>query len=509
MNEKKKTFINLIAAAIAFASGVLINFFLAPYIVKHIGVAAYGFILMANDFVSYLAIVTLAINSMASRFITIAMHQGKAQEAEEYYSSTIGANICLAVGLLAIASPIVFQLEKFINIPLNLIGDVKGLFSLYVINFLITIIFSAYATGYIIKNKLFLSSIVQMKGNMVRMLLLISLFYVLPPHVSYMGIGALAATFLTKIYDIFYQRRLVPELSFRWISFKWNRCREMLASGIWNVITRIGNLLSVNLDLLLVNVLLTPADMGILAITKIAPNFLTTITGIMAGVYMPDFLRLYATQKYDELVLCIKESMKIFSIILGIPLVILLSLGNSFFQLWLPGQDSHQLYILSVFMLFNIIVIGPVALMHNIFTVVNRVKTNSILIVFSGLLAVLGGWGILRYTEAGLYGIAIWMTSTNLFRNLLYTVPYGAKYLYQSIWTFFPILIKFCICVSLVSSLLYQIFGLLNINTWFMFAICSVIASMVFFIIQIVIVLNKQERKKLLKILQSKVGNYL
>lgn len=194
------------------------------------------------------------------------------------------------------------------------------------------------------------------------------------------------STILVKVYDVFYQKKLVPELQFSLRNFHWDKCKIVLSSGIWSSVTRLGNILSGNLDLLLVNVFLSPVDMGLLAITKIAPNFLTTFTGIMAGVCMPTFLELFARGEHDMLVDNIISSMKTFSLILGIPLIILISLGKQFFALWIPQQDSMQLYILSILSLIAIIIIGPVALMHNIFTVVNRLKVNSLLVVFTGLL---------------------------------------------------------------------------------------------------------------------------
>lgn len=502
--KQNRTLINLIATAVAFVSSVLINFMLTPFIVRHIGVEAYGFVAMANDFVAYISIAAMAINSMSGRFIAIAMHQERLAEAKAYYASTVIANLVLSIVLLAISMPIIACLDSFIQISAHLLTDVKLLFLFSILNFFITIIFSAYAIGYIICNKLYLSSMVQIKASLLRLSLLVFLYLTQTPHVAYMGIAALGSTMLTKLYDVYYQRRLVPELAFSWGRFQWQKCLTMIRAGIWSSITRLGNILSGNLDLLLVNVLLSNTEMGILAIVKIVPNFLTTITGTMAGVYMPVFLELYAKEDFAAMTKAIMTAMKVFAIVLSVPLVILLGMGDKFFSLWLPNQDASQLYILSIFSLLAIIVIGPVAMLHNIFTVVNRLKVNSLLVISTGFLNTVGGVAILSYTDWGIYGIVLLTASLSLVRNLLYTVPFGARYIKQPMWTFFPLLLKACLCVIGVSYCAHELMRGMVVEGWGEFALLSLLTVMAVITCQMLVVFSKQERLDMLSGVKNK-----
>lgn len=75
MNNKKSLFINMIATTLAFVINAVISFIITPYLVKILGDEAYGFIGLANNFVSYASIITVALNSMAARFITIEIHK--------------------------------------------------------------------------------------------------------------------------------------------------------------------------------------------------------------------------------------------------------------------------------------------------------------------------------------------------------------------------------------------------------------------------------------------------
>ena len=77
MEGKKSISINFIASMIVFAINLGISFFLTPFVTKRIGTEAYGFVSLANNFVNYATLITIALNSMSGRFVSVAIHQGK------------------------------------------------------------------------------------------------------------------------------------------------------------------------------------------------------------------------------------------------------------------------------------------------------------------------------------------------------------------------------------------------------------------------------------------------
>ena len=83
------------AQLLAFAVNMGISFFLAPIIEAQMA-NTYGFVTLANQFVLYAQIVVSALNTMASRFVTIHIHRGEEQEAREYFSSVFFGNVIMA-----------------------------------------------------------------------------------------------------------------------------------------------------------------------------------------------------------------------------------------------------------------------------------------------------------------------------------------------------------------------------------------------------------------------------
>ena len=93
-------FLNFVTSIISMIVSLGISFVLTPYLIENLGKEAYAFYPIANNFVSYMTIITMTLNSMASRFITIEISRQNKKKAQEYFSSVLGANIVLASLLL-------------------------------------------------------------------------------------------------------------------------------------------------------------------------------------------------------------------------------------------------------------------------------------------------------------------------------------------------------------------------------------------------------------------------
>ena len=84
---RKQFTVNLICQVLVFVFNLIINFLMTPYMLQKLGSEAYGFIGLVNNFISYLSVVTIALNSLAGRYITISFHRNESEKCEEYYSS--------------------------------------------------------------------------------------------------------------------------------------------------------------------------------------------------------------------------------------------------------------------------------------------------------------------------------------------------------------------------------------------------------------------------------------
>jgi O-antigen/teichoic acid export membrane protein len=290
---------------------IAINFFLSPFIVSHLGAEANGFTQLANNFVMYATLITVALNSMAGRFIAIEYHRGRLEEAKKYYSSVVLGNLFILVLLILPSIIIISNLERLINITKEHTYDVKMLFTFVFLNFYITQITGVLTINLYVTNKLFITNIINLIRTLFNGIFLLCIFSIFKPHMYYVSLVAFLLTLATGPFLLLHKRRDLPELLFEPKLFRIKHMRDLIMSGIWNTVNHVGTILMTGFDLLLANIFIDPVQMGLLAIAKIIPNTILQIASTINTSFSPNFTITYAKNDTALFVKQIRTSMKI------------------------------------------------------------------------------------------------------------------------------------------------------------------------------------------------------
>lgn len=295
--DKNKQFaINMIAQVVGFVVMMGISFLLTPFIVEHVGSEAYGFVGLANNFVSYAQVITVALNSMASRFITIKITENDVEGSNRYFTSVVIANIVTALVLSVPSAIIILNLNKIVNVSEAILIDVQWLWAFIFLNFLVSIISSTYSVATFVRNKLYLTSLQGIISNILRVAVLIAAFSFFVPSVWYVGLAAFVATVYVYVWNVYYTRILTPDIKVRKRYFDVKVIKVLLSSGIWNSFTRLSSILSTGLDLLVTNLYVSSAAMGVLSVAKTVPSAILTLFGTLASVYAPQLTHQLCTK---------------------------------------------------------------------------------------------------------------------------------------------------------------------------------------------------------------------
>lgn len=495
MKKNKQLTINMIANFINFGISLCISFFLSPYIVRTIGVEANGFITLANNFVSYTSLITIALNSMTGRFVTISLTEDSTEDANKYFTSALFANVSIAIVLGIIGTFIVVFLKSIINVPDHLLLDVQILFSLLFINCLIGVVGSIFGVAAFARNKLYLEYLRTALGSVARALVILCGFLLFSPHVWYVGLGGLVSGIIIIFCDIHYTKKLLPEIRIRKKYFCMPYILTLIKSGIWNTVNKLGQLLADGLDLLITNLFIDATAMGVLSLAKTVPNLIYSLMGSVVGVFTPDFTILYAQKRFDELVAEVKQSMKIMGVVTNLPVIILIVCGRDFFRLWQPTQDPQVLQLLSILTVACLIFSGSVNCLYNIFTVVNKLKRNSVVVLIHGAVSTVLVFLLLKWTSLGIYAVAGVSTSLGIIRILAFTVPYGAMCLGQKWYVFYGDVFKPVLFAVLTSVVCLSLLRAYPGGSWLLLCGKGLITATISILIGYYIILSKKERK--------------
>ena len=505
----KQSAINLIAQIFMFGVNLCISFFLVPYITEIIGVDAYGFVGLANDFVSYAQIITIAINSMASRFITIKIHEGKKEEANKFYSSVVIANIILSIILGIIGIIFVMFMQYFVNIPGDLLLDVKLLFTLMFANFIISILTSTFSVATFCTNKLYLTSIKTIISQILRVIILLGTFLLLKPSVFYIGIATVVSTAYLGYCNYRYSKILTPELIISKDYFSIKYIKILITSGIWNTFSKLSSILSSGLDLLISNIFIGSASMGIISVSKTIPNTILNAFGTITSVFTPELTISYAKKDTESMKKQLLFAIKLLGIFSAIPITILFAYGKEFYNLWVPGQNTILLYYLTCISVLGMCISLPLEPLWNIFTVTNKVKNSSLFLFMNSALTILIVFILLNIFDNPITRMFIIVSVSicfSIIRSLTFLPLYGAKCINIKLTTFYPTIFKnlFVIVISTLISL--GIKQIIHINSWITLIIVAFITCGISILISLLFTINQDDRKKIKCIIANKLN---
>lgn len=507
MSEKKQFALNFVAQILFNMVNLAINFFLVPKIIYSINATAYGFISISTDFVNYIGLLTVALNSLAGRFIAINYHKKDYKKANTYFNSALFANLFIGI-LIAIGSIffIVF-LERIINIPSDMIFDVKLLFTLVIANFLVGMTASVFTTAAFIKNKLYLNSIVNIVTQVVRCVVLFSCYSFLPMNAWYMGLSALLCACIYNIANYVYFVKLTPELKINIKLFNLKNAIELTKSGLWNVLTRLSSTITNGLDLLIANLLVSSTAMGILALPRSIYSIILNLFSSLGGIFAPKTTMEAAKDNYAEMGEQMKFSYKFLGIISNTILVVFMIFGGYFFQLWVPTQDAKLLHLIATVSCVDLIFALPMEPFYNVHTSLNKIKIPALmLIIFSIVIITVEFIGLSMTDSLTMKLILISSTSSiiGIFRVLLFLPMYTAVLLKEKKTYFYPIIIKnslafiACIVVGLI-------FGqMVSVSGWLSFIIVCAVLAAVTLITTFYINFNGEERKRALRFITDR-----
>ena len=505
LTKNKQHAINIVASVVNMVVTTLISFCLSPFVVNNIGVEANGFITLANSFVSYAALVRTALNSMGSRFLMMAYYNNEHEKVERYYSSLFIADLVLGVLMGITGAVCVWKLEYILNIPVEILHDVKLLFFLLFFNCAIATMLTVWGTATYIKNKLYLESITSAFNSIVRATAILGLFLCLEPSVCFVGIGTLLGGLISYIFSFFYKKNIFPDLKAKVSKFSWKAIYELLASGIWNSISSLGSILISGMDLLIANLFVGPTNMGILAIAKTMPAFVDNLNYTIASVFVPSLIIDYAKGQRESMVKTIKSSAKIISVICALPLGFLIVYGKQFYSLWQPTQEAELLHVLSVITIFGRVFFTGMQPLFDVFTVVNKVKINSLVTVGNGLLSIGITCVLVATTNWGIFAVAGVSVVCCFLKNIFFVIPFSAKYLGLKITTFYSTLYPSILCCFILYVVGYVVKLFIAGNSWISLIFAGCLFCMIGVIVTSLIVLNREEREKLIYIIKSKI----
>ncbi len=480
---KKRLAINLITSLLSYGISIVVSFYLTPFLVNNIGKEVYGFYGLANNVVNYVNIISIALNSMAAKYITVELLQGNKIRANQYYTSIFVSNIALSVILAPVLLYIVVSIQCIFNISDIYLDDVRLLFALVFSTMIINLVSSIFGCATYTTNRIDLRAYTDLGRALLRVILYILVFTVFRPSIIYVGFVALILEVYNSIVQIFLKRRLEDNLQLKKKFFNLRLVIDTMKVGVWNSLNHLGDLLLSSSDLMVANIMIGESASGNISIIKTMPTLISGVITAINGVFMPRIVTRYAEGNHKELVNEVNMAQRIMGVFSTTTVMILILFCREFYELWVPGNDTDLLMRLSVIDILRMMLIGVVWPVSNLNIVMDKIKVPSLLVILSGILNIGGMYVLIRFTKMGIFAIPLTTLVLTILFYGIFIPLYPCRALEFKWNAFLTPIVEMMISAGVIVLIVLPIKGIFRITGWVTFifygGICWIIALII------------------------------
>lgn len=487
--SKKQISINMVANIISYSSNLIISFVLTPFLINTLGKDVYSFYPLANNIVTYLSILTGALNTMASRFFTVELVKGNNREAGKYYSSVLASNVVLSGIMLIPMLLIIIFIDKFLNVPINYVAAIRTLFALVFSAAIINVVGSIYGIATFAKNRIDLRSIREIITAVFRLGLYILLYKLFPPSIVYAGIVTVIVAIISILIQFIYTRKLLPDIRFKKEEVSFAHTKKLISSTSWNIIFTFGNVLLSGLTLVLLNLLYGAEAAGSLSIVQTVPQFINGVISMLVGVFFPVITYKIAENDINGVVDHIINAQRIIAIVGCAVIVVFSGLAEVFFSLWVPEENATELSKLSFVAILPHHIIACTWILTNLNIAMNKVKKPAIFTLFIGIINIIVALIVRKIFELPFIYIQLVSSILQTIWAGVYLPIYAAKELKVPVYTFYPPLIKATIASGVCFLLTITAKSFIFVNNWFGFILLGgslgILSLLIFSIVEV------------------------
>ena len=351
MRKESKFNVTIFSNLLSILVSIFISFVITKYFVEYIGKEAYSYYPIANNFSTYFSLFFVAINISSSRYIVIKYLNNEIKEAQSYYTTIFVSCVILSLFVFSLEMLFYFNLSGILNIPNNLLRDVKTLFLLIFLSSICHGIVASFNAIYYVKNRMDLYGISVIAENIVKGILMLVLYISKSIGLISLGYIILISTIIRYLFSINFSSKYMKEIKFDLNTFSIIKLKSILKTGIWAIVSNSGNIIILNSELILSNALIGIESSSELSLIQPLMTLCLLLGNTITVMLEPLMIESIATNKYDE----IKKIRISLMCLLYIPIVLVITLNKHLYAIWLPKENNVVLYNLTFLMCLQIL----------------------------------------------------------------------------------------------------------------------------------------------------------
>jgi O-antigen/teichoic acid export membrane protein len=325
----------------AFATSVVVAFFLSPFIVHHLGNAAYGVWTLVISMISFMSLLDLGMRGAVTRFVGRNHAQGNHQEASRAVSAAFWLRLWIALLILVVSLFLCGLAPSLFHIPKELQFAARGAIMLTGASFALTLSFGVFGGVLVALNRFSTASGITVSQTLLRAVGVVTLLIA--------GHGILSLALWEFVVSVaanaalwFACSRAYPELRVVVRRPETALLRQFVGYSFYVFLIHCATTLIYYVDNLVVGAFISAAAVTFYAIGASLLEYLRQVVTSVTTIFMPLASGFEARGEHGELRRLLIQGTRL-ALIISLPIALILYFrGHTFIELWM-GQQYAQI----------------------------------------------------------------------------------------------------------------------------------------------------------------------
>lgn len=431
---KKQLPRNVVMAVLTFLTYSISAIWLTPYLLKHLGPAAYGLVPLAALFTQYAALITYQISGAVNRFLTIEI-QKPGGKPNVVFNSSFALYLILIAIQLPFFGVAIYYADHLFSIPHELKSDVLIFLGCSAGSFLVSLLQAVFGTSLYARNRLDIMNLVRVVSLALRLILIIVCFALFGPRLRYIGYIEFLLSVMNIGIGIKLWKKITPDLHVSLRDIDMKLMIPVFHMSFWSLVSHLGTLLYQRSDIWIINRFISPVMAGQYAAVLVVSNFIKQLAELGYGQLGPVIMTHWARGEIFELRQLLSFSVKIFAFGIAIPIALICANGRQILFLWL-GSEYAEFATLLNFLTIHLCINGAVELFFPLFGASNSLRIPGMVTFVMGVVNVAFSYFLGVSLGLGGIGVALATMVAVTVRNIFFAPAYASRLLDGDLTTF-------------------------------------------------------------------------
>ena len=331
---------------------LLVGFYTSRVVLDSLGEDDYGIYGVVGGVVAMFSIISGALNSAVSRFITFEMGKGENGNLSKVYSTSVLIQIALAFIIVAVCEPVgIWFIRNEMTITPDRIPAALWVLHFSLLSFVVNLMSVPQMASITAHEKMSAYAYIGILDGILRLGVALLIVHSPTDRLVWYSLLMTVAMVIVRIAYGVYCRAHFPECRFRMI-FERGLVKEMFSFAGWNFIGVTSGVLRDQGGNILVNIFFTTAmnaARGVAvqlngAVQGFVTNFMTAVN--------PQITKSYACGERDYMISLVKKSSGMAFFLLFIIALPILFNTEYLLEIWLKEVPAHSAVFVRLFLIF-------------------------------------------------------------------------------------------------------------------------------------------------------------